>query len=299
MSKTRFTLRQLEAFVTVAQALSFTDAADQMALTASAVSQLVGELEDSCGFKLFDRSTRKVSVSSAGREFLAFANSVLTHTAMAQIAANDVRHRAAGIVRIAAPMVVASVLLPKAIKAYSEQRPKVKVQIRDVPVDKLVDTVIVGDVDLALGPDRAVGDDVLRQPLFESAWVLWCSPQHALAKKRAVTWEHLRSIALVAAGRDHERSVPQMAHTLPGHERVTPVEIVDNVSTALGLAAVNLTATLAPAYIEPMAKPMGLVMKRISQPEVLRHICLYQSTQRANSPAAQGFADFLSDYFRT
>jgi DNA-binding transcriptional LysR family regulator len=297
MLKARFTLRQLEAFVTVAQALSFTDAANQMALTSSAVSQLVGELEESCGFKLFDRNTRRVRLSSSGREFLAFANSVLTHTAIAQGAANDVRNRAAGIVRIAAPMVVASVLLPKAIKAYAQHRPKVKVQIRDVPVDKLVDAVMVGDVDLALGPDRAVDEDILRQPLFESAWVLWCSPQHPLARKRVVSWEHLRSIALVAAGRDHERSVPQMAQNLPGDERVTPIEIVENVSTALGLAAVNLAATLTPAYVEAMATPLGLVKKRITQPEVMRYLCLYQSTRRMSSPAAQGFAEFLNDYF--
>ncbi len=293
MSFPHFTPRQLEAFVTVAELRSFAATADRLALTPSAVSQLVGELEDALGFKLFERSTRRVDITSAGREFLASAESVLKHLRMAQSAASDVRNRAAGIVRIAAPLVVASVILPKAIKAYVQKRPKVRIHIRDVPVEKLVDAVASGDADLALGPDRACGDDVVRTQLFESPWVLWCAPTHPLAHKRSVSWNQLHAYPLVAAGRDHERSVAQMHTGLPSGQRVTPVEIVDNISTAMGLAAADVAATLAPDYVGALAKPLGLVRRRILSPEVMRYVCLYSPARRATSPAAEGFSDHL------
>lgn len=293
MSLPHFTLRQLEAFVTVAEMRSFTAAADRLALTPSAVSQLVGELEDVLNFKLFERSTRRVGITSAGREFLASAESVLKHLRMAQTAASDVRNRAAGVVRIAAPLVVASVILPRAIKAYQQTRPKVRIHIRDAPVEKLVDAVASGDADLALGPDRACGEDIARTPLFQSPWVLWCAPTHPLARQRSVTWGQLHAYPLVAAGRDHERSVAQMHTGLPSEQRVTPVEIVDNISTALGLAAADVTATLAPDYVGALAKPLGLVRRRILAPEAMRYVCLYSPTQRATSPAAEGFAEHL------
>ncbi|WP_010461939.1 LysR family transcriptional regulator [Acidovorax radicis] len=293
MSLPHFTPRQLEAFVTVAELRSFAATADRVALTPSAVSQLVSELEDALGFKLFERSTRRVDITSAGREFLASAESVLKHLRMAQMAASDVRNRAAGIVRIAAPLVVASVILPKAIKAYVQKRPKVRIHIRDVPVEKLVDAVASGDADLALGPDRACGDDVTRIQLFESPWVLWCAPTHPLAHKRSVTWDQLHAYPLVAAGRDHERSVAQMHTGLPSGQRVTPVEIVDNISTAMGLAAADVAATLAPDYVGALAKPLGLVRRRILSPEVMRYVCLYSPARRATSPAAEGFSDHL------
>ncbi|KRD15791.1 LysR family transcriptional regulator [Acidovorax sp. Root267] len=293
MSLPHFTPRQLEAFVTVAELRSFAATADRVALTPSAVSQLVSELEDALGFKLFERSTRRVDITSAGREFLASAESVLKHLRMAQTAASDVRNRAAGIVRIAAPLVVASVILPKAIKAYVQKRPKVRIHIRDVPVEKLVDAVASGDADLALGPDRACGDDVTRIQLFESPWVLWCAPTHPLAHKRSVTWDQLHAYPLVAAGRDHERSVAQMHTGLPSGQRVTPVEIVDNISTAMGLAAADVAATLAPDYVGALAKPLGLVRRRILSPEVMRYVCLYSPARRATSPAAEGFSDHL------
>lgn len=289
----RFTSRQLEAFEAVAELLSFTAAADRLALTPSAVSQLINELESVLDFKVFDRSTRRVQISSAGREFLASAQSVLKHMRLAESAANDVRNRAAGSVRIAAPLVVASVILPPVIKAYGLGRPKVRVHIRDVPVERLVDAVTSGDADLAMGPDRAVGDEVQRISLFNSPWVLWCAPTHALASRRTVTWAELRAHPLVAAGRDHERSVAQMHLTLPGDERITPIDVVDNISTALGIAAADLAATLSPDYVGALAKPLGLVKRRITDPEVMRHVCLYQPVQRASSPAAEGFAEFL------
>lgn len=297
MSLPRFTSRQLEAFEAVAEMRSFTDAADRLALSPSAVSQLINELESTLDFKLFDRSTRRVEISSAGREFLASADSVLKHLRLAQSAAEDVRNRAAGIVRIAAPLVVASVILPPVIKAYGSTRPKVRVHIRDVPVDRLVDAVASGDADLAMGPDRAVGDDVERIALFNSPWVMWCAPSHPLAKKRSVTWAELRAHPLVAAGRDHERSVAQMHEALPGNERITPIDVVDNISTALGMAAADLAATLSPAYVEALAKPLGLVQRSITDPEVMRQVCLYRATRRASAPAAEGFAEYLAAHF--
>lgn len=294
MPLTRFTLRQIEAFAAVAELHSFSAAAERMGLTAQAVSQLVAELESILSFRLFDRTTRRVVLSSAGRDFVASAETMLRHVHAAESAADDVRNRAAGVVRIGAPLVLASTALPAAIKAYHGLRPKVVVRIRDIAVDGLVDAVASGDVDLAVGPDRPTGADIERQALFDSPWVLWCSPQHRLARHRALKWSDLRGQALVAAGRDHERSVAQMRLNAPDDLRVTPVDVVDNISTALGIAAQGLAATLAPAYVGALAGLLGLEMRRVLDPETVRKVCLYRPLTRALSPAAEGFAEHLA-----
>ena len=297
MAFTRLTLRQIEVFIAVAEVSSFTTAATRVGLTAQAVSQLVAELEGVLGFRLFDRTTRKVELSSAGRDFLASAETLLRHARAAESAAADVRHRASGVVRIGAPLVLASVVLPVAIRDYVAQRPKVVVRIRDVAVDNLVDAVAAGDVDLAIGPDRVTGSQVMAQALFDSAWVLWCAKDHALARRRgAISWSDLREVPLVAAGRDHERSVAQMRLSAPEGERVTPVDVVDNITTALGIAAQGTAATLAPAYVAVMARLLGLQMRRVVAPETVRTVCLYRPSGRALSPAAEGFAEFLTGW---
>ena len=293
MTVPRFTPRQLDAFIAVAEMRSFSAAAGRVHLTASAVSQLIAELEAAVGFRLFDRSTRKVQLSSAGKEFLGSAHTALRQLRLAEAAAGDIRNRAAGIVRVAAPMVIASVILPEAIKAYYQQRPKVVVRILDTAVEQLVDAVVNGDADLAIGPDRTTGDEVTRVMLFRSPWVLWCAKTHPLARRRQLRWSDLKDQNLVAAGRDHELSVAQMRLSVPEEERVTPVEVVVNISTALGIARSGLAATLAPAYVEKLAKPMGLVHRRVVDPETIRQVCLYRPAQRVTSPAAEGFSDHI------
>lgn len=298
MPLNRISLRQFEAFGAVADTLGFAAAGQRLGLSSSAVSQLVADLEATLGFKLFDRHTRRVELSSAGREFLASAQSVLRHVQQAESAAADIRHRASGLVRIAAPQVLAGSVLPAAIAQFRQTRPKVAVRLHDTPVDALVERVLAADVDLAVGPDRPITDQVRAEPAFDSPWVLWCAPGHPLARRRVLRWDHLRETALVAAGRDHEHSVAQMHASAPEGSRIRPVEVVDHVSTALGLAAQGLAATLAPAYVGVVAQPMGLVSRRVTQPEAMRQVCIYRAASRTLSPAAQAFADFLGPWLK-
>jgi DNA-binding transcriptional LysR family regulator len=300
MPLTRYTLRQIEAFIAVAEVHSFTLAAARLGLTAQAVSQLVAELEGVLGFRIFDRTTRKVALSSAGRDFLSSADTLLRHVRAADSAADDVRNRASGVVRVGAPLVLAAIALPAAIREYQKKRPKVVVRVRDVPVDQLVDRVADGDVDLSIGPDRPAGDAVVATPLFDSAWVLWCAPSHPLARRRAaLKWVDLAGVAIVAAGRDHEHSVAQMHHEAPAGTRVTPVDVVDNISTAMGIAAQGLAVTLAPAYVGVMARSFGLSMRRVLAPESMRKVCLYAPAVRTRSPAAEGFGEFLAGWIKS
>lgn len=269
-----------------------------MGLTSSAVSQILAELELLLGFRLFDRTTRRVDISSAGRDFLASAETVLRHVRAAEITADDLRNRAAGIVRVGAPLVLASTALPAAIKVYSAKCPKVKVRIRDTPVEALVDRVASGDVDLAFGPNRPTGDAVGSVVAFESPWVMWCHPSFSFAKRASVTCGELRDAPLVAAGRDHELSVESMRSNTPAETRIVPIDVVDNVTTALGLAAEGLAATLAPQYVGILARSFGLEMRRVVEPETIRQICVYYPAARTSSPAAEGFMEFFVEWLR-
>ncbi len=296
MPLTRFTLRQIEAFVAVAQENGFTAAADRLGLTAQAVSQLVGELESILSFRLFDRTTRRVVLSSAGRDFLPSAQNLIRDVRVSESTADDVRHRATGIVRVGAPLVLACTALPQAIAAFRLVRPRVVVRLRDIPVERLVDSVACGDVDMSVGPDRPTQPEVSRQPVFDSAWVLWCASGHRLARRRTIRWLDLLDEPLVAAGHDHELSVAQMRSSAPDHARITPVDVVDNITTAMGIAAQGMVATLAPAYVGVIAQRFGLVMRRVLNPETVRKVCVYQPMERPLSPAAQGFAEHLTEW---
>ncbi|RQX85396.1 LysR family transcriptional regulator [Burkholderia stagnalis] len=299
MGLTRITIRQFEAFLAIVDLNSIAAAATRLGLTSSAVSQLLAELERELGFRLFDRTTRRVNLSSAGRDFLPSAESVLRHLQAAEQAASDIRNRAAGIVRVGAPLVLASTAIPNAIASYRQLHPKVVVRVVDTSVDQLVDRVANGDVDLAVGPDKATGERVHLEPLFTSPWVLWCAENHPLARRRRILWRDLREVPIVATSRDHETSVDQMLADQPIHCRISPVEVVDNVTTAFGLAAQGLGVTLTPDYVKPLAVTFGLTMRRVTDPETIREVCIYRPLNRELSPPADGFAKFLAAFLET
>jgi hypothetical protein len=63
-----------------------------------------------------------------------------------------------------------------------------------------------------------------------------------------------------------EGGCAHMQQDVPAGTRVTPVDVLDNISTALGISAPGLAVTLAPAYVAVMAALLGLTMKRVTGP---------------------------------
>jgi DNA-binding transcriptional LysR family regulator len=167
----------------------------------------------------------------------------------------------------------------------------------DCAVENLVASVSENQVDLSMGPDRPTGEDVRRITVVNSAWVLWCSPQHALAKKKRITWEMLQSEDVIAAGRDYETGVLRALQHFPIDFR--PAHIVDNVTTALGMAANNLGVTLTPDYVGVLAHKMGLVMKPVEDPNVVREFSMFVPKRRTQSPAATAFREFAESFLKT
>jgi DNA-binding transcriptional LysR family regulator len=290
-----FTIKQLRAFASVADLQSFSLAAQRMNLTPGAVSLLIRDLEIEVGFSLFDRTTRRVALSKAGREYLPAVQQVLRQVQAAVTSANDVKNRATGIVRVAAPLIVAHSMLPSAIAAYRQSHPDVVVRPVDCTVEDLVRIVEEDHADLAIGPDRPTSDLVDRIALYDSPWVLWCSPDHALARRRRITWPMLKSEAVIAAGGDYESRIAEALQQTREEDRFIPAYVVDNITTSLGIAAVGLGVTLSPMYVSIVARDLGLVMKRVEAPEIVREFSMFLP-RRAMTPAATAFAEFLKEY---
>lgn len=287
-----FSPRQLEAFITAAELQNFRQAALRLHLTPSAVSNLISELEASVGFSLFERTTRKVSLTSGGRRFLPSAAAVLRQMESAYSTADDISRSERDVVRVAAPLVIAAVLLPRLI-AERPDHERYSVRIIDTPVVWLGDRVATGEADMALGPDRTVAQQVRCTDLYATPWVLWCRPDHILARSEEVKWRDLQNFDVAAAGRDHEQVVwPKLAQA--GIAPVpNQVQIVDNMSTSLGMAAQGLCVTFSPDYVSPLAQLLGLVKRPLAEPAVSRRLCLFEP-QAGVSPASRTFRNFLA-----
>ena len=123
------TLRQLRVFSAVARHLSFARAAEELRLTAPAVSMQIKELETEVGLPLFDRSSRKVSLTMVGEYVLAYTQRVLAAMRDAEDMVARFRGLKTGVLDVAM-VSTAKYFLPRLLARFRDEHPGVEVRLR-------------------------------------------------------------------------------------------------------------------------------------------------------------------------
>ena len=143
--------RQMRAFLQVARLGSFTRAAEQAHITQAGLSIGVREMERQLGCRLFDRTTRVVSLTPAGRRLLPVVERLVTDLddVAAQLGAEGDAARQT--LRIAATPLVSSHLLPQVFTTFRQAHPAVSLRLFDADLRDVEAMVTAGDADMGLG----------------------------------------------------------------------------------------------------------------------------------------------------
>lgn len=112
------TLRQIHAFLAAADLGNFTRAAERLNMTQPALSLAIRELETELGIRLFDRTTRRVELTQVGAELSHSARKLIDDLELAMRNARDLAERKRGRIVVAAPPLLAAMILPGAIVDY-------------------------------------------------------------------------------------------------------------------------------------------------------------------------------------
>ena len=138
----------LRTFVAIAETGSFTQAAEQVLRTPSAVSMQIRKLEDLLGKPLFVRDSRSVYLTADGEMLLAYARRILAlnSEAVSKFIAPEV----AGEVRMGAPDDVSERYLPDMLRRFSQSHPGVTVNVVVENTNQLIDRLGKGELDMAI-----------------------------------------------------------------------------------------------------------------------------------------------------
>jgi DNA-binding transcriptional LysR family regulator len=158
-------LTELEAVLAVARQRSFRAAATELGMSTSALSHTVAALETRLGVRLFNRTTRSVSLSEAGEQFVAGVAPALSAIRDAIEQASSRRHTPAGTLRINTSAGAARQVLTPLILEYLRRYPEMKVDI--VTEGRLVDIVVDG-FDAGIRLAESVPQDMIAVPLGSS-----------------------------------------------------------------------------------------------------------------------------------
>ena len=142
-------LRRLRYAVAVADELNFTRAAERLGVSQQVLSEQIRRLEDELGLQVFDRTTRRVRVTSHGRQILDEARAVVGAADALRDRARRLASAQAGVVRLGYSRSTAFDTAPL-VSAVTEARPELRVEVREVPSRQLPQALRDGDVDVAL-----------------------------------------------------------------------------------------------------------------------------------------------------
>lgn len=294
-------LQQLRYVVALAEASSFTKAAEAMFVVPSALSQQVGRFESEIGLKLFERTTRSVSLTPAGEALLPLVRQVVTGVDQilvdAQALAGTVRGRlTVGMMEIPSESLDVATLMA----TFHSHYPDVSVTLRSGGSDALIEAVRDRNLDVAIvGSNVSSTGDVLTSiRLFSEPLVAVMPAHHPLTKKSSVSITALAALPFIdfppGYGLRHETDRGFANVTRRVAFEVTRVdEVTHFVRKDLGVALLPESVARTRANADPR-----LALRPVAGADLHRRVNLVAPHPEKRSAACQAFVGCVADHIK-
>jgi DNA-binding transcriptional LysR family regulator len=289
-----FDLSDLRAFVASADFGSFRAAADSLNISPSALSRRVEKLESALGVRLFERTTRKMELTVAGRSFVEKARNVLAELESSLFGMEDLGRRLTGLVTIACVPSAVSFFLPNALKEYHQTYPGIRVRLIDETSSVVFLAVARGEADFGLTYIGTQEPDIEFTPILQDPFVLACQRDHPLAGKRSVSWAEIAQYPdymLLAQGSGNRTLIDSaLANAVRQPSWFCEVQ---HVPALVSMIEAGLGIGIVPKLALPRDRHRSLVSIPVTGPSVVRTLGVIRRKNRPLPVAAQHFFDLL------
>ncbi len=285
--------RQLEAVLALAEYGSFVAAAARLRLSQPTLTRAIKRLETALGVRLFDRSTRRVQITAAGREFAAVAERMLNDLGITVQSVREVAEERRGLVVLSTIMSVAGGALPSIVAAYRADRPGVEIHIREGVHATVLEDVRSGVSDFGIGYVDELPDFVVGTALGRETFCAVMPARHKLAGRQKVSLADLAGETIVAlpTGSRTRRTIDAAAATVgvPLRQMV----VVTQLATMLAFVGAGVGVGLVPRGTTRGPLARGLRAVPLSEPRLIHRLGLIALREREPTPAAAGLLGFL------
>jgi len=192
-----FDTRHLLAFAALARLGSFTQAAQELFLTQSAVSHAIKALEEEAGCRLFERAGRRVTLTQAGEQLLRHVERILAEMKAARTGLEELSRWGHGRLRVGASTTACQYILPTVLREFKQSFPKCVISIDPGDHAQQTELLLNNRVDLALMLEPAGIKELVFVPLFMDEMRFLVAPTHAWAQAGRVLRETMENETLI------------------------------------------------------------------------------------------------------
>jgi DNA-binding transcriptional LysR family regulator len=244
-------IEQLQTFIQVARAGSFAAAARMQALDPSLVSRTVAALEDELGFRLFQRTTRALSLTEAGHAYLERVAPLVEEIGLAREHSQAITREPQGQLRVTSSVSFGQMCIVPHLSAFHVQYPKLQLEL--LLTDAVVD-LVAERVDVAVRLSPRVDSGYIGQELMRARYRVVASPaylaRHARVRHPQDLAGHACAVFPFAGFRNRWRfrQKAKSRHAQAGEVFEVPIQAGMVISSALALRQVA-TDGLGPALL--------------------------------------------------
>jgi DNA-binding transcriptional LysR family regulator len=291
-------LRQLRAFLAVAKYGSFSRAAEEVAVSQSAVSFAVQQLENELGLRLLDRTTRQVRMTAVGETLAASGARLLGELDALLKELRDTGQRRRGRVVLACVPSVARGLMPRCVEHCAKKWPDISFVIDDIAARDVIARVERGDAEFGISGGDIDASELHVEDLVRDRFVLACRRDDELTRSETVAWAKLADRRLVMLN-NTSGSRPQILDTLMKAEVQAQISLeLAQPSSVLAMVEAKLGVAVVPQLVAPIRNHPTLTTRQLVKPSVSRTIFLLKRRDRSLSPAASAVWSALIELFR-
>ena len=280
----------LEAFIAVAKAGSFSDAAEKIHLTQPAVSKRIALLEEQLDCRLFDRIARTITLTEAGEALLPRAHHILREIADTTQAINDLSGEISGRLRLAISHHIGLHRLPPVLKQFAQDYPEVTIDVDFMDSEKAYEGILQGRFEVAvitLAPEAH--PKIEANTIWPDPLVFMVSEDHPLLWESNHTLENLRNHPAILPGLGTYTG--RMTRLLFEQQNVPlPATMTTNyLETIKMMVSIGLGWSLLP---ESMLES-GIKSVEITGIQIQRELGYIHHREKSLSNAAKAFINLL------
>lgn len=262
---TNFTLRQLEYAVAAARCQSFGEAAKSCHVSQPSLSNQLGQLEESLGRKLFERSSKGVVLTPFGSKWIGDARDLIERAKMLEDLARAEEEPLTGELRLGVIPTVAPFVLPAALPSIREKHPKASILLVEDETKNLLASLNEGQLDVLVLALEAPLGTVKTLPVFRDPLMVALPPGHRLADQQVVSLTDIPrdELLLLQEGHCLSHQVAQLCALSSERDDFRASSLV----TLVQMVAMNSGVTLLPkiAAGSELVRGSKLVLRELEE----------------------------------
>jgi len=284
-------LRHLRCFIEIARTGSFTAAAARLFMTQSSITYTIQQFEEGIGLKLFDRSTRRVTLTVEGERYVEEARRLVQQfdTSISDLRATAQLQR--GEIRIASAISFIELFMVDIVRDFKANHPNIRISIRDAGAALVEKMVLRGEIDLAIAGKFENRHDLIYTPLLHDRYGVICERGDPLAKntRKPLALESLDPARFIGLTDDTSLAVHLKQYAPDFIAAAGNYEKFSSTTTLFPILKIPGKYSLVPALTAAIGTTQGLVFRLLDKPATHRELCMVSRHLSSFSPAATAF----------